>query len=319
MMHEHWKPNHVVVIGAGAMGCLFGGLLHEGGLNVTLVDVWRQHVEAINRNGLTILGYGGDRSISVRATTEPTEVETADVVLVQCKAFHTTEALRQAAPIFGTDTVAISFQNGLGNEEMIGEVVGAEKVLGGLTVRGANVVEPGVIRNYSDLPTFIGELPGGVSARAERVATAFTRAGLETKASENIVRDIWKKLLINVGVSATSAVTGTKVSDALAVPEVLEVALEAVDEAAAVGKAAGVELDIGETRKLLSRITGQGGTGDNRSSMCVDLVNKRRTEIDYINGAIVQVGKKYGIPTPVNNTLVAIVKGLERSFTSTGS
>src|SRR5713226_8878564 len=94
-MQETWKPNHVVVIGAGAMGCLFGGLLREGGLNVTLVDIWRQHVDAINRNGLRILGHGGDRYIPVRATTNPREIEKADVVLVQCKALHTTEALRQ--------------------------------------------------------------------------------------------------------------------------------------------------------------------------------------------------------------------------------
>ena len=314
-MHTTWKPNHVVVIGAGAMGCLFGGLLHEGGLKVTLVDIWREHVDAINRNGLRILGHGGDRSVFVRATTKPTEVERADVVLVQCKAFHTTEAVRQAASIFGKDTVAISFQNGLGNEEAIGEVVGIERVLGGLTVRAGSVVEPGVIRNYSDLPTYVGELTGGISPRAELIGAAFSQAGLKTKASENIVRELWKKLLINVGVSASSAVTGVSVRDALSVPELLEIALEAVDEAAAVGKAAGVELDANATREMLSQITGEGGTSENRSSMCVDLLNKRRTEIDFINGAVVRLGRTYGIPTPVNKALVAVVKGLERTFT----
>jgi 2-dehydropantoate 2-reductase len=313
-MNESWKPKHVVVIGAGAMGCLFGGLLREGGLNVTLVDIWREHVDAINRNGLRILGHGGDRSVFVRATTKPAEIETADIVLVQCKAFHTTEALRQAASIFGNNTVAISFQNGLGNEEAIAEVVGIERVLGGLTVRAGSLVEPGVIRNYSELPTCIGELKGGISARAKRIADVFTQAGLKTQASANIVRELWNKLLINVGVSATSALAGLNVSDALAIPELLQVALEAVDEAAAVGRAAGIDLDASETRELLSRITGEGGTSENRSSMCVDILKKRRTEIDYINGAVVQLGKTYGIPTPVNKTLVAVVKGLERSF-----
>ena len=122
-------------------------------------------------------------------------------------------------------------------------------------------------------------------------------------------------MLINGGVSASSAVTGVSVRDALSVPELLEIALEAVDEAAAVGKAAGVELDANATREMLSRITGEGGTSENRSSMCVDLLNKRRTEIDFINGAVIRLGRTYGIPTPVNKALVAVVKGLERNFT----
>jgi 2-dehydropantoate 2-reductase len=176
------------------------------------------------------------------------------------------------------------------------------------------VVEPGVIRAYSDLPGYIGELAGGISPRVERIAAAFTEAGLKTQASENIVRDKWKKLLLNIGVTALSAVTGLSVSGVVAVPELLEVVLESVDEGSAVAKAAGVELDADETRELLLRVIGPGGTSENRSSMCVDILNKRRTEIDYINGAIVKQGKKYGVPTPINKTLVAVVKGLEKNF-----
>ena len=164
-----WKPNHVVVVGAGAMGCLFGGLLREGGLNVTLVDVWREHVDTINSKGLKIVGYGGDRYIPVRASTDAQTVEPADVVLVQCKAFHTSEAVRAALTIFQHDTVAISFQNGLGNEETIGEVVGLEKVLGAVTAYGASVAEAGVIRTHSNLPSRVGELQGGSRLTRRRI------------------------------------------------------------------------------------------------------------------------------------------------------
>ena len=139
-----WKPDHVVVVGAGAMGCLFGGLLKEGGLNVTLVDVWREHVEAINRDGLRILGYGGDRFIRVPAVLSAEALPAADVVLVQCKARHTKGAVEASLTLFAEETVAISFQNGLGNEEVIGEVVGMERVLGGLTAQGAGVEAAGV-------------------------------------------------------------------------------------------------------------------------------------------------------------------------------
>ena len=155
-----WKPK-IAVVGAGAMGCLFGGLLAEGGLDVTLVDVLQEHVDRINRDGLRIVGYGGDRSIPVRATTEPSGLPAVDVLFVQCKAPYTKEAVRRVLHLLRDDSVAISFQNGLGNEENIGEVVGMERVLGGVTAQGAAVEGPGAVRNFGNLPTHIGEMGGG--------------------------------------------------------------------------------------------------------------------------------------------------------------
>ena len=243
-----WKPGHLVVVGAGAMGCLFGGLLKEGGLNVTLVDVWRDHVDAINRDGLRILGYGGDRSIPVRAALTAEGLPAADVVLVQCKAHHTRAAVGASLNLFGNETVAISFQNGLGNEEVIGEVVGMERVLGGLTAQGASVEAVGVIRNYSELPSYIGEMGGGSSRRALRVAEAFTAAGLPTHESEDIRREIWKKLMANLSLSPASALADLSLDDVVGVPELRDVLFEAVDEAAAVARAAGIRLENEEAR-----------------------------------------------------------------------
>ena len=160
-----WKPK-IAVVGAGAMGCLFGGLLAEGGLDVTLVDVLQEHVDRINRDGLRIVGYGGDRSIPVRATTEPSGLPAVDVLFVQCKAPYTKEAVRRVLHLLRDDSVAISFQNGLGNEENIGEVVGMGRVLGGVTAQGAAVEGPGAVRNFGNLPTHIGEMGGGISERA---------------------------------------------------------------------------------------------------------------------------------------------------------
>ena len=126
---------HVVVLGAGAMGSLFGGLLAEGGMQVTLVDPWQEHIENIQKNGLNMVGYGGDRFIPVGATTNPAEIESADIVFVQCKANFNAAAAKSVQHLFGEDsnTVAISFQNGLGNEEELAEYFGESRVLGGLT------------------------------------------------------------------------------------------------------------------------------------------------------------------------------------------
>ena len=308
-----WKPK-IAVVGAGAMGCLFGGLLAEGGLDVTLVDVLQEHVDRINRDGLRIVGYGGDRSIPVRATTEPSGLPAVDVLFVQCKAPYTKEAVRRVLHLLRDDSVAISFQNGLGNEENIGEVVGMERVLGGVTAQGAAVEGPGAVRNFGNLPTHIGEMGGGISERAQRIAAALDRAGLQTTAVPDIRQAIWKKLLANIAISPTSAIANMTIKQVFAVPELTETAFEAMDEAVEVARAEGVELNAAETREVIDQIAGPTGTGDNKSSLCVDIINRRPCEIDVISGAVVQLGRKHGISTPVNKTLVAAVKALESHY-----
>ena len=306
----------VAVLGAGAMGSLFGSQLAEGGLDVTLIDIWREHVDAINDGGLRIDGHRGEHRVTVAATTDPGARGAADVVLVQCKAASTAVAVRSAldAGLFRDDTVAISFQNGLGNEEIIAAVLGTERVLGGVTAQGASIEGPGCIRSYADLPSQIGEMEGGASARATAIARAFSEHGLETTASAHIRHDIWKKLMVNVGVSAMSGITNLTIGDAVAIPELRRMCYGAVVEAVPVAQADGVELTHEESREVLDMVIGPGGTGGNKSSLCVDLLNRRPTEIDVINGAVVTRGERYGIPTPVNATLVALVEGLESHY-----
>ena len=316
MNEQNQEIGHIVVLGAGAMGSLFGGTLARGGLAVTLVDTRTDHIDAINAHGLRIEGYGGERIVRVPAVTCDSELPRTDIVLVQTKAPDTAAAVESVRRVFGPRTVAISFQNGLGNEEVIGGIVGPEHVLAGLTAQGATQVGPGVVHNYGDLPTYVGELAGGSSARAKRIAKGFTAAGLTTRASADIRRDMWKKLLGNVGLSPTSAITNLTSVEIMAVPELREVVLGAVDEAAAVGAAEGIDLDADEVRSVLLKLVDPsgGGTGQSKSSACTDIANRRRTEVDWINGAIVRLGEKHGIATPINRTLVGAVKGLEKHF-----
>jgi len=309
----------VVVVGAGAIGGLFGGLLSEGGLDVTLLDVNRTHVDAIRAQGLRIVGYGGDRSINVKATTDPAEAGPADVAIIQCKAMHTETAVRAAMPIFTADTVAVSFQNGLGNEEAIARVIGEDRVIGGLTAQGATVEAPGRLRNYSDLPTYIGELFGGrlgsVTPRVETIARAFSRAGLDTHGSADIRRDMWKKLLGNIGLSATSGTTDLSSAEMVVIPELAATIHRAVDEAHAVATSCGVDIPSDEKSTILDKLTSTtAGTGASKSSLCTDLRSRRATEIDYIYGTVSTLGAEHGIPTPTLDTLIAIVKGLESHY-----
>ena len=312
-MANYDKPR-VVVVGAGAIGGIFGGLLSEGGLEVVLVDKRQDHVEAINRDGLKIVGHGGDRAIPVRATTEPAEAGVADIVLIQSKSYHTAEAATSARALLADGTVVVTFQNGLGNEETIAEIVGEDRVLGGLTEQGAKVEAPGVVRNYSDMASHIGELAGGLSNRAQAIAESLTAHGWRTSASTNIRREIWKKLLANVALSPASGSTDLSATELMAIPELRDVAFGALEEASAVARAHGIDLDVLESREVLLHLTGEGGTGAAKSSVCTDLENKRPTEVDYINGSITRLGREHGVPTPINDTLVAVIKGLQSHY-----
>ncbi len=305
----------ILIVGAGAMGGLFGGLMAERGLDVTLFDVWREHVDAINLHGLKMVGFGGDRAVRVRATTDARTVSAADVVLFQCKAFANEAAARSVQHLFTGETVAISFQNGLGNEEALGKVLGMKNILGGLTAQAGLVEAPGIVRNFGDLPTYIGELTGGLSARATQIATTFTRHQVTTHASSDIKRDKWKKLLGNIGLSALSGVTDLRSVDIMRVPELQSTVLRAVDEAAAVARASGVALDVAEARSILMKLVDpSGGTGTSKSSLNEDLARGRPTEVDYIYGSVAKLGREHGVPTPTIDTFVAIVKGLESKY-----
>ena len=249
------KPK-VAVLGAGAMGSLFGSQLAEGGLDVTLIDIWREHVDAINGGGLRVVGHRGEHRVKVTATTDPASCGAADVVLVQCKAASTTAAVRNAldAGLFHDDSVAISFQNGLGNEEMIAEVIGAERVLGGVTAQGASIEGPGCIRSYADLPSQIGQMEGDVSERATAIARVFSEHGLETTPSRHVRHDIWKKLMVNVGVSAMSGITNRTIGAAIAIPWLRRMCYGAVAEAVPVAQADGMPMSHEESREVLDLV-----------------------------------------------------------------
>jgi len=300
------------VLGAGAMGSFFGGLLAEKGLNVVLVDVWEEHIAAINERGLKIVGVGGDRHVEVRATSTPSDEEPVDLVFVQCKAAHTKAALEGAKNMFKEETIFISFQNGLGNEELIGEVVGKNKVLGGLTAQGANVEGPGHIRAHTDLTTWIGEMDGTESERVTQLCQLFTQHGLPSQASNEIRKQIWCKLLYNLAVSPMSTLTDLSLREVFETPGSRVVADLLVREGFAVAEAEGIVIPHDEAAHILDKVI--ASRQENKTSMCVDVLKKRQSEVDFINGRVVALAKKHGIQTPVNQAMVFFVKALEAKF-----
>jgi len=306
------NSSKIAVLGAGAMGSFFGGLLAEKGLSVVLIDVWEEHVNTINKNGLRIIGVGGDRQVPVRATSKPATEGKVDIVFVQCKAAHTKDAINGARNMFSKDAVFISFQNGLGNEELIAELVGQENVLGGLTAQGANIEGPGHIRAHTNLTSWVGEMDGRKSERVSQLCTLFSEHGLPSEASTEIRKQIWCKLLYNLAVSPMSTLTDLSLREVFETPGSRVVADLLLKEGLAVAKAEGVVIPADEADHILEKVI--ASRQENKTSMCVDVLKKRQSEVDFINGRVVALAQKHNIDTPVNKAMVFFVKALEAKF-----
>ncbi len=305
------------ILGAGSLGCAIGGTLAAGGSDVTLIARSREHVDAVNARGLVLRDAdGGERVVRLAAATDARGLSPADLVIVLVKSFHTEAAIDGYKQAVGKDTIVMSLQNGLGHEEVLANAVGRERLLAGKTYVGGVFLAPGVVRaGVQGKLTLIGEPGGGITQRVRRVAAEFERAGLKTTASDNISGVIWDKLLVNTATGALSAITRLAYGPLYALPELEATAVAAVAEAMAVARAKGVTLSIKEPVDAW-RMAGAGLGPDFKASMLQSLDKGSITEIDFINGAVVREGERLGVPTPVNRTLVACVKGIERGLSA---
>ncbi|WP_295536904.1 ketopantoate reductase family protein [uncultured Pseudacidovorax sp.] len=303
----------IAVLGAGALGCAIGGALAEAGNDVVLINRNRAHVEAIRAGGLRMRGPAGERRAAVRAELDCGSLALVELVIVLVKSFHTQEAIRAATPLIGAETVVLSLQNGLGHEDILADAVGRARVVAGKTYVGGVMLAPGhIISGTEGKETLIGELDGSDSARIRRIAATFEAAGLRTTVSTTIMGTIWDKLLINVATGAVSGITGLPYGPLYAIPEIEATAVAAVQEAIDVARASGVALSSTDPRAAWTKAAA-GLPEDFKTSMLQSLEKGSITEIDFINGAVVRWGQRCGVPTPVNATLVACIKGVERA------
>ena len=304
------KDTKVAVLGAGAMGCLFGGLLAEKGLEVHLIDVWKEHVDEINNKGLKMMGHGGDRTIKIKATTEPKTLNKVDAIIVMCKATALKTALTNSKNIIGDKTMLMSFQNGIGHEEIMQEIAGKDKVLGGSTTQAASVQGPGIIQNHASLPSWIGEYEGGATERVKNLAETFTAFGLETRTEENIKKRKWMKLFALTAIGPLSAIFDLHHTDLYISNKNQKMSRklgkDIILETRNVAKADGVDVTEDECLEMFNRIVDSRQT--NKSSMAFDVLKKRASEIDFISGAVSRIGKKHGIKTPLNDLMYSIIK-----------
>lgn len=297
----------IAILGAGAIGSLFGALLWESGEDVVLIGR-KRHVDAIKSRGLKVSGISGERIVKPKAVTTTQEVGKVDLIIISVKSYDTEQAAKDALNMIHHNTVVLTIQNGLGNIEKLCEIIGEKHVVGGVTMQGSTLVKPGEIYHAGKGPTIIGELNGEITNRIKRIAETFNKAKIETQITQNIWGVLWDKLIINVGINALTAILRVRNGELIKIPEIRDIMIEAVKEAVNVAKALNIKLEIEDhVRKVIEVAE---ATANNKSSMLQDIEKGKRTEIDYINGAIVKLGKKLKIKTPVNKTLTAIVKAI---------
>lgn len=304
----------ICILGAGALGCALGGVLTEAGHEVWLINRNVAQVEALTRRGLVLRDAGVDRTVAVRAATTAHSAGVVDLVIVLVKSFHTGPAMQAALSLLGPDTVVLSLQNGLGHEDVLADIVGRQRVLAGKTYAGGTQLAPGHVSiGTRGKDTHLGELDGRMTERVRHIAATFNAAGLPASVSDNIMGTIWDKLLVNVATGALSAITRLPYGELYAVPEVQACAVAAVAEAMAVAKASGITLTTTDAQQPW-RKAAVGLPFEFKASMLQSLEKGTITEIDFVNGAVVRQGLQCGVPTPVNQALVACIKGIERGL-----
>jgi 2-dehydropantoate 2-reductase len=301
------------VVGAGAMGSLFGSLLAEAGHEVWLCDIREDHIQAVNQDGLMVEYEAKTRKVRLNATTNPDKIGRCELVLIFVKSTQTEAAAKTASQLSGHNGFVMTLQNGMGNADTIATYVKSNRVLAGTTSHGATLLGAGNIRHAGKGPTIIG-IWGGADPEfkiARRTAALFTQAGIETTAVEDVRAVIWDKLLVNVGINAITALTGIKNGQILDLESTRELSCLAVEEAAAVARAQGIEIGEDPMSHVFQVAV---ATAPNRSSMGQDVDHRRPTEIGSINGFVVREAGRMGLAAPVNQTLTALVETIEAHY-----
>lgn len=308
----------ILLVGAGAVGGYFGGLLAKSGEDVTFL-ARGEHLRAIQKKGLSIKSINGDFNIKVNIVENLADTEKYDLIIFSVKSYDLQSACKKVKTAIKDDTIIMSLLNGVDSEDVIGNFFGADKIIGSVAFIGSQIEEAGVILHTASGMITIGEFtPHTISSasgseavdggRCENIFKIFEKAKIPVKQSENIQRDIWAKMVWNAGLNAVTALTGLAVSDILSVPESRMIVEKSMQETVNIAKAKGIKLADNLVEKTISKTLKAGGI---KTSMLQDREKGKKMEIDSINGAIVRMGNEMNISVPVNETLYGLLKVID--------
>lgn len=304
----------IAIVGAGAMGSVYAGLLAEAGHEVWAIDTWQAHLDAIRETGLRVEGASGDRVVTtLRTAPTPEATGTCDLYVIATKASGVGPAARGITPVMGPDSLVLTIQNGLGSGERIAEHMPTGNVLLGVADGfGAAMKGPGHVHHAAMKLIRIGEMAGGLTDRLEKVAAVWREAGFNARAFEDIDQLIWEKFLCNVTLSAPCTAFGCTVGELMAHPKRWAIALGCLEEAYRLGLAKEIAFSFDDPVAYVTAFV--TAIPDARPSMLLDHMARRPSEIDAINGQIPLLGAQLGIATPYNQTLCAVVRAREADF-----
>ena len=301
----------ICVIGCGAVGSLFAAHLAKAGeAEIWAYDVWKEHTDAIRKDGLRLSG-AAEFTARLKASSDANELPRCDYGIVATKAIHTRTAIAQTAHVFDANSAVCSVQNGVGNEEIIAEHV--KYVIRGTTFPAGHPIAPGHIGYDIKGDTWIGpfEPTDTPMDKVEELAGLITRSGMNTIALKDARGAQWTKLIFNASTNPTGALTLLHHGAASRFAPTAQLFNDLIAEGEAVARKLGIELH-GDARKLVQK--GADAPGKHRASMLQDVLAKRQTEVDFMNGAIVRWGEKMGMATPLNKAMWELIKGIEHSW-----
>lgn len=304
----------IAVVGPGALGLLIAGSLkNKTKEEIWLIDKYKDRAKKIRESGIKIESLSGASSVvKVDITAEPEDAGACDLVLVCVKSYSTEEVCRQIKKLVSDMTGILTLQNGMGNVQALNDHFGLERVMAGITNHGSTLLGVGHVRHAGRGDTIIGRVDGKLSSVLKDAAHALSKSGFETRISKDIDSIIWSKLIINVGINALTAITRLNNGMLVEFDGTRELMRSAVGEAVKIVKRKRIKLAYDDPIQKAESVC--KSTANNVSSMLQDILNKDRTEIDYINGAIVRQGKALGISTPANEVLTNLVKAIESSY-----
>jgi len=299
----------VIIIGAGALGSVLGGLLHEAGADVVFLERDLEEVRHIQEQGLWLEGVSGERLIRPAIAADPSEIRNADLALVVVKSYDTASTIPALQKILASDGVVLTLQNGIGNYETLESGLPG-RVLLGTTTMGAMTLGRGRFRHTGFGDTHLGEADGSIRERTRKVVELLaTMNGGPVHVVNNAMGSVWSKLIVNAGINAPCTLLRVRNGDLPSTAAGIELIHDVVRECLAVVEAKGIKLILDDPEGRVIAVC--HGTAGNLNSMFQDILAGRGTEIDYINGAVAREAEGLGLEAPVNRTLAQLIKALE--------
>jgi len=292
---------NLIIIGTGALALLFGSRLAAAGIDISILGTWVEGLDALEKEGIRVAFPDGEQSYPVRVFKDPAELPESQYALVLVKSWQTERAAKQLTQLLSSDGVALTLQNGFGNVEILSNYLGEERTAQGITTYGATLLKPGLVRPGGEGLISLQEHP-----RLSKIAKLFQQANLAVQMIPDLTSMIWGKLVINAAINPVSALLGVKNGQLLESSFSKELMAMVALETAQVGQAVGVEFNFSDPVQVAEAVA--EATAENKSSMLQDIIRGAPTEIDVLCGAVVELGRKYGVDTPYNHMLWNLVK-----------